>query len=194
MKRIGNFIYENRAINVIRRHLPMVAKPAIAALLFVTIWHKMQAHGMYLEKSELPLTMSISLFGVAYGVVAALVINSNWEKYKRMSSYVVRFQKDDFLVQRDEKMPVMLHILLGGMALSIQVFVMVTKYENLWAGDLFVFVSAFFLCLIGLIALELDDPIRSIWFQKSIPPEWMEINIKEYFTQMAGLQIVPTLS
>ncbi len=125
------------------------------------------------------------MIAIAYGVVAALVITSNWEKYKKMSSYVVRHQKDDFLAQRDEKMPVMLHILLGSMALAIQLFVMVTKYENNFAGILFVSVSAFFLCLIGIIALELDNPVRSIWFQKRIPTEWMTEDIEEYFSEKA---------
>jgi membrane associated rhomboid family serine protease len=181
MEKTGNFIYENRAMSLFQRHAPMILKPAAVGIVFVIIWYCMQKYNLYLIKSDLALSLGVSLLGIVYGVMSALVINSNWDKYKALSLSVVRQDKENFLEQRDEKMPIMLHILLGGMALALQIFFMIIKYENKWAGSLCVFNSAFFLCLIGLIALELDNPVRSIWFQKSIPPQWLEEDVKNYF-------------
>jgi hypothetical protein len=181
MKKIRNFVYENRVMNVLKRHTPMIYKPAFAALVMLVIWHYMRINNLYLEHSDLALTISMGLWGVIYGVGAALTVTYNWEKYRDISSSVVRIDKDRFLEKRDEKMPVMLHIWLGTMALSIELFLMLIKYENVWVGRLIIFDSSFFLCLNGLIALELDNPIRSIWFQKSIPPDWMTENVKKYF-------------
>jgi hypothetical protein len=188
MKKIRNFIYENRVMNVLKRHTPMIIKPACASVIMTIIWYYlMEPRAIYLKKSELPLTIAATILGVVYGVIAAFVITYNWEKYRRMSLYVVTMNKDQFLTQRDEKMPIMFHILLGGMALVIQFLVMLIPYENTFAGILFISISAFFLCLIGLITLELDNPIRSIWFQKSIPPDWMTENVKTYFEKKVSV-------
>jgi len=192
MKRIGNFIYENRITNVILRHGPMILKPATVAALMTIVWHYMYINKIYLDKSDMPLTTDIPLIGICYGIFAALAINFTWSKYSEMSSAVVTRNKEKFLALRDEKMPIMLHIFLGSMALSIQLFVLLIDYENPVTGLLLVLAITYFLTLTAVIAIELDDPKRSIWFQKSIPSDWLSADVKDYFDKKA--QAIETMA
>jgi hypothetical protein len=183
MKRIGNFIYEHRITNVIERHAPMILKSATVGLLLMIVWNFMQKAGDYLEKSDLPMTTVLPLLGIFYALFASNILGSTNDKYREVSYSVVRKDKAKFLQLRDEKISIMWHVFLGSLAIMIQLFVMLIKYENVATGRLCVFSLGFFFTLTAIVALELDDPIRSVWFQKKIDPDWLTANVDEFFEE-----------
>jgi hypothetical protein len=181
MKKEGNFIYQNRGENIFTRHAPILLKPASVGLVMVIIWHLMHQYELYLEKSDLPMASILPILGIIYGFFAGLTINTVWGEYKKMATGVVTKNKDLFLQYRDEQIPIMLHILVGGIALVIQALIMLIDYKNTTTAEIFVFSSAFLLSLTAIIVVEFDEPQRSIWFKEKTPPEWLTINIEEYF-------------
>jgi hypothetical protein len=140
-------------------------------------------YGICLKKSDLPMTSILPILGIVYGFFAGLTINTVWNEYKIMSTSVVTKNKDLFLQYRDEQIPIMLHILVGGIALVIQVLIILIDYENKYAAEIFIFSSAFLLTLTAIVVMEFDDPQSSTWFKEKIPADWLTINIEEYFTQ-----------
>jgi hypothetical protein len=185
MKRKGNFIYKNRISTTINQHALMVLIPGSVGAITVLLWQYVRLHHLYMDKADTPITIGVTLMGVIYAIFAGTTINTTWEKYKKISSAVVRKNKADFLELRDEKMPIRLHILLGGLAIIIQFYMMMATYEDIQAGETIVFVTAFSLCLVGMVAIELDNPMKSTWFQRKILPDWLEADVEEFFTAEA---------
>lgn len=178
-----NFIASNRRWTVVKRHAPMILKPLVAALLSVGVWHLLRHCGIHFSaKSEIPVTAAvIPTIAIVYGVFAALVLAGVWEEYKTISFAVVQKDRIKFLIHRDEQIPIMIHLLLGTLAITLITLVMLLHYEDIWAGRVSVFAISFTLVLLGVVAVELDNPLHSVWFHKKVPTTWLTADLEEEF-------------
>ena len=104
-----------RLLLVFKRHLPIIIKPAIFAVATLFLWQYLHAQGVYfgsLSEGTFAGT-AVAFLSIVYSIMAALVINSIWDDYKAVSFCLVRNDKETFLTHRDERMPIMIHLLLG---------------------------------------------------------------------------------
>ncbi len=171
-----------RRIKSLKRHLPLLLKPTFAAFAALFVWHWIRYFGIHLNKnSEVPVTAAvIPTLGVAYSIMAALVLNTVWEEYKQVSICIVTNDMHKFLIYRDERIPMLIHLLLCVLSFFLLGSMMVLEYEDVWSGRCSVFATAFILVLYWVVATELDDPHRSVWFKERIPQDWLTIDIDEY--------------
>jgi len=170
-----------RILIVIKRHVPMVLKPAIFAIIMLGLWDLLRHHGIFFTTgSELPFTtFGAAFLAIAYGILATLVISSIWDDYKKVSFTLIQNDKKTFLLYRDERMPIMIHLLLGILSFFLLAFAMMTQWNDGYAGGFTIFSIAFIIALFFFVAIELNDPKQSIWFKERIPAEWLAADIDE---------------
>lgn len=182
-----NFIPWNRNWATVRRHLPVVLKPAAAGLVTLAIWFLvLLPNEVYFDKEagEPIMFIILPLVGFMYVIFASVAVGSVFEQYRNVSKSVVQQDVDTFLLYRDEQLPIMMHILIGAPSIILVAAVMLFNYgPQHWAGAATIFSVSFMLVLVWVIATELDDFSKSIWFREKIPPRWYEIDIETYFSK-----------
>ena len=57
---------------------------------------------------------------------------------------------------------------------------MCLKYVSVQSGFLFVGSTAYLFVLIFLVIYEIDDPCSGLWYIRSIPKEWLQIDVKKF--------------
>lgn len=133
------------------------------------------------EKAEGIATAAwIPLFGIFYALLATVVISTVWDEYKRMRTAVKRYDVDEFVDLRDENMSPLVHVLMGSLSIAVLGSFMALKYPDVLSGVSFIGSTAYLFGLILVVVREIDDPCTGVWFIKSIPAEWLEINVKEW--------------
>lgn len=181
-----NFVAYNRNWVVVRRHAPIVLKPLFVGVALLLVWkHVLDPHKIHFsEPSREPIMLVVlPLVGFMYVIFASVAVASVFDQYKKVSECVIKQDVDTFLLYRDEQLPIMMHILIGAPSILITSLVMLLDYKgDNWAGMVSVFAVPFMLVLVWVIATELDDFSKSIWFREKIPTHWYEIDIEEHFS------------
>jgi len=138
------------------------------------------------ELSKEPIMLVVlPLVGFMYVIFASVAVGSVFEQYKRVSKCVIRKDLDNFLLYRDEQLPLMMHILVGAPSVIIAAFVALLDYHHdVMGGMAGVFAVTFMLVLVWVITTELDDFSKSIWFREKIPRKWYEVDIEEHFKKL----------
>lgn len=179
-----NYIASNRRLTTFRRHFPIVFKPFAMAIILTAGWYFLiYKNNLGFDSSaENPLLFLIlPLVSFVYVIFASIAINSVFDEYKTVSRSVVQRDLDTFLLHRDEQLPILLNILVAIPSLFLIVLSAVLHYENVWIGMSAVFCVTFIVVTAWLVATELDNFEKSIWFRESIPKDWLEVDVQEYF-------------
>ena len=139
---------------------------------------------VFSKEAENPILFLIMpLVAFIYVIFASIAVESVFSEYKIISKCVVKKDVETFLLYRDEQLPIMMHILVGVPSFILILLSILFNYEDLLVGAVAVFCIAFVVILTWVIATELDDYERSIWFREKIPKEWYEVDIEEYFKE-----------
>lgn len=182
-----NYIAWNRNWVTFKRHIWIVLKPAIAGVLMVLLWkYVLLNNGVVFSKSsENPiLFMILPLVAFIYVIFASIAVGSVFDEYKTISRCVVKSDLETFLLHRDEQLPIMMHILVGAPSVILILISMLFNYTDTLIGATSIFSVVFVVVITWVIATELDDYRKSIWFKEKIPARWYEIDIDEYFKKM----------
>lgn len=184
-KEKNNFIQWNRNWVTVRRHLPIVLKPLIVGAVMACIWRfVLYSHGIYFRDfaNVTIINIILPLVSFIYVIFAGIATTAVFNRYTTISRCVVKRDIDSFLLYRDEKLPIMMHILIGAPSIIIVIFIMLFDYDgHLLLGMSAILSVVFVLILIWVIATELDDFRKSIWFRVKIPEAWYTIDVDEYF-------------
>lgn len=166
-----------------KRHAFLLLRAFLATILPLFAWYQLRLRGIHFahEDEMIIIGAVIATLGVAYGIMASLVLGSIWEKYKKVVISVLKRDKETFLCYRDERIPIMIHLLLGALSVPLAAMVALLEYTHFWAGVASVFSVSFILALYWIVATELENPAKSPWFAERIPEEWLLVDIDEYF-------------
>ena len=161
--------------------LIMVLKPIPLATLAPIFWYFIfYRNGIYFAESGEILGTWISMFGILYGLFAAVILSTVWSEYKTMGSAVKRFDVDTFIDLRDEEVSPLVHTLIIVLSIMILLAFMQIHYTVVESGIIFIWSTAYLLALIFYIILEIDDPCDGIWYIKDISQEWLNIDVKKF--------------
>lgn len=166
-----------------RRHTFILLKAFLATLLPLLLWYQLFVHSIHFaqEDETVIIGASIATLGLAYGIMASVILGSIWEKYKKVVISVLKRDKETFLCYRDERIPIMIHLLLAALSLPLSIMIALLPYRYVWSGAASVFSVSFILSLYWIIATELENPAKSPWFAERIPDEWLNADVDEYF-------------
>ncbi|MDB5259032.1 MAG: hypothetical protein JWO73_240 [Candidatus Taylorbacteria bacterium] len=133
------------------------------------------------ERMEVILTAAwIPIFGILYGLLAAVIFGTVWNEYKAMRTSVKEYNIDTFLTLRDEEMSPLVHTMMLVFSAAILVSFMSLKYADCRSGMIVITSTAYLLSLIFIVIKEIDDPCGGLWYIKHIPEDWLKIDVKRW--------------
>jgi hypothetical protein len=166
-----------------KRHTALAAYAIGIAGLATALWYAAWVHGYHFSGSDEAILGGaiVTTLGVAYGITAALILNSLWEKYNKVVLCVFKKDKDTFLFYRDERMPIMIRLLLASISLPLIGIVGTLDYQHAWSGAAAVFSVSLVLALYWMVATKLENPAKSAWLAERIPQEWLSVDVDDHF-------------
>jgi len=105
------------------------------------------------------------------------------ERSEEMSLHVRSRNKLGFMMLRDIRIPMRLHIILGTMAVGMLALVSLFEFHSPWSGVVCVFIGTLTILVYFSIVMELQDPHRSTWFKSESPREWLEEDADVFFEE-----------
>ncbi len=94
---------------------------------------------------------------------------------------ILKRDKETFLCYRDDRIPIMIHLLILVMSLPVLIIISLLEYKSAWTGTTCVFFVSFALSLYWVVVTELQNPSKSLWFVERVPDEWLTIDIDMHF-------------
>ncbi|OHB20328.1 MAG: hypothetical protein A2854_01065 [Parcubacteria group bacterium RIFCSPHIGHO2_01_FULL_56_18] len=148
--------------------------PATSAIL--VFWHVVLfQNDLYLNTTEQDIALNawIPMFGVIYGLFAAVVLSGVNKKLCDAHDAVDDNDKVRFMRICDAEVSPATHGLMSSLALAVISGFMALHYSSVWGGMIVVGTTTYLLALIFWVVVEFDDPCHGIWFIKSIQKEWL---------------------
>lgn len=159
----------------------MLVKPIPAMIAACAMWYLVFfVNNLYISENIEFIMIWISMFGILYGLLEAVVLTTVWNEYKQMRTAVKRYDFDTFVDLRDEEISPLVHTLTFVLSGTILLAFMCLKYVSVQSGFLFVGSTAYLFVLIFLVIYEIDDPCSGLWYIRSIPKEWLQIDVKKF--------------
>ena len=161
----------------------LLSMPLIASAIVCVIWYfVLFRHHIHFEDGvrEIAIAAWIPIFGILYGLLAAIVLSTVWSEYKSMRMATKNYEIAIFMSLRDEDMSPLIHVMMAVLSSAVLLAFMGLDYPDRLSGFIFVGSTAYLFTLIVLVVMEIDNPCSGIWFIKDIPEEWLAINAKEW--------------
>jgi FtsH-binding integral membrane protein len=168
-----------------KRHVRLMIQPLLIATLVALYWRLAWSEQWlsFICKEDVPLVMgtAFSMLMLAYSITAGLIFNSSWRKYNKVMGCVLPQDKRTFLLYRDEKMPLVIHLFLGSLSFLLLAVIGLLPYEDCTSGTLAVFLATFIMALVWVVLIQLENPTKSAWLAERLPREWLKEDVDEYF-------------
>lgn len=171
-----------------KKHTFFVLQPFVVSVLIVLIWYQFYRYDLHFSHDdEVVLTGAIvTTLGVTYSITASLVFSSIWKKYQTVVICVLKKDRDTFLYYRDERVPIIIHVLILTFSFLLIIITGGMEYKHLASGIAAVFSISFALCLYFIVIVELQNPAKALWFAERIPKKWLEVDIDRHFKLEKG--------
>jgi hypothetical protein len=166
-----------------KRHARLVLWTVLCATFATAGWYEVWTHGYHLAEDDKDIIIGaiVTTLGLTYGILYSWVLGVTWEKYRKTVIAVLEKDKHTFLLYRDERMPILFHLLIGSVSLPLWGMIGVIAYKHVLTGAMSVFAISIVLVLFWRIAVELENPSKGGWFLERIDPEWLTVDVDEYF-------------
>lgn len=167
----------------VKRHCLLIFQASALASVITWCWYELWIHGCHFPEDVTDIIVGaiITTFGVTYGILVSWILNSIWEKYQKVVISVLKQDQDTFLLYRDERIPIAFHLLIGIVSFPLIGMIGMVAYEHVVTGAISVFVISLVLATFWLVIAQIEDPAKGGWFLERIPPEWLKVDIDEYF-------------
>ena len=165
----------------------LLSLPFLFTLPTLLLWYfvafKYDLH--FDEKMEnIAVAAWIPILGILYCLLVAEIFRTVWGEYKEMRMSIKEYDLEKFMSLRDEELSPLCYILITVLSLILVASFMALKYPNVADGVLTIGTVSYILNLMFFMVREIDDPCCGVWFIKTIHPEWIEMDYKEYREEM----------
>ncbi len=135
------------------------------------------------EKDLLMLSTSILACATIFAIVGALFFADLWQKLRELKNAVLEGNEHKFMLLRDQKSSVMMHIVLMVFAFAIIVQFALAEYSSIATGIMIIFfpfgsIIVFFMALHEMQGLKYNS-----WFIHNTPQQWFTQDAEGYFTE-----------
>jgi len=172
-----------RAIELTIKCVVLLFSPLFIVAPCTAIWYYgiFARHFHFDEHMEnIVVAAWIPMFGILYSILAATVFNTVWAEYKEMRKAVKQYDFEKFADLKDEEMSPLVYMMVGAFSVAVLVGFMSVKYPNGIYGIIVISSTSYLLSLLFIVVREIDDPCGGLWFIKSLPEEWLEIDCKKW--------------
>ncbi len=165
------------------RHLTISCQPFVFSTAAVLIWQATNQAGLHFSRQdEASLTCAIipGVF-IAWSIIAGWFFTTIYGKYRTIVGSVLQSDEKTFMLYRDERMPIVLHLFLGSLSFLLFSLVALLDFKEFLAGAISIFVLSYCLVFYWVVMVQLDDPTLSPWLQERTPGKWLTQSVDEYF-------------
>jgi len=166
------------------KHVLLILQPTLLSALVSYLWWRfIFSKGVHFSKEdENPLLAGVVLvLSFAYVITATAVFQTTWDKYRTVMQSVLKRDKYTFLCYRDERMPIVVHLLIFFFSAPLFGVIALLNYSTFDAGLYAVATTSFGFTLYWVVVTELQDPRKSLWFSERIPKDWLTADIDAFF-------------
>lgn len=167
-----------------KRHVLLMLQPSIFAVVITLIWDLiLWRNNWHLPKEdEVIFTVPvITTLGVTFGINATISLGATWEKYRKVCVCVLTKDLRGFLILRDERIPIILHLFVAVLSIFVLGLTMFFEYKVEISGVVCVSIMSFVVSLYWFVLPQLEDPVKGAWFVERIPEDWLIIDVDEHF-------------
>lgn len=166
-----------------RRHFLLVLQPLGVTCLVLLIWTNLRNNGIHLasEDTETVTVAIINTLAIMLSLIYAVVAATIWDNYREIVRCVLLEDKKKFLLYRDERIPIVMHLLLGAASFPLIAATVLIEWHAYWSGFLGVSFVTFTISFFWIGAAELQDPKKSPWMAERIPPDWFTEDVDARF-------------
>lgn len=177
---------ENKAIKreITKKHIQVVLSPIITAIGVVLFWrYVLYENEIYFsQEAENPiLYLIIPVVAFIYVIFASIAVNSVLDKYKEIENSALSADIDRFMLHKDQRVPTLLHILVGAPSIILIALTLLFNYVDLYIGAVAVFAVVFVVTQTWFIITELDNFHTRDNFKKKTPEHWHKKSSTEHF-------------
>lgn len=177
--------WKERIASFCHKSVLVLESVVVAAMLTFAWWFIFWKNGLrFGPESEVRISTLILVQVGLLGFIAAVTIIKVVDRSEEKSRYVRCNDELGFMIIRDIRIPVRMHMLFGALASGLMLLISVFGYERAAEGLIAVFVSTFSLIFYFSIIMELQDPHRSTWFRVTTPDDWLTQDADEFFERL----------
>lgn len=168
-----------RKLRSLWRHAVLLSQPFFAAVVAIAMWISLHNRGIHFPREdEIALTaVGVAVPAVLFSILAALLITASYERYQKLTACLLTKDRGTFLLYRDERFPVIMHVLQMALSLPIIAIAMGLHYGSRFSGVVVVFAVTFVITLYWVAIAELQNPADSPWFAERIPEDWLAADV-----------------
>jgi hypothetical protein len=166
-----------------KKHAFLMLQPFVIAVISVIVWDWLRKHGYYLPKEDETITTVpvMGTLGIAFSIIASISLGLILEKRKNVVLCTLKRDKEAFLLFRDERIPIILHLFLTVISVFLLGMAIFLEYKARINGIVSVFIISFMVTLYWIVVPQLEDTGKSVWFSERIPPEWLKEDVDLFF-------------
>ncbi len=167
-----------------KKHCWLLLQPfSFAVVVSVLWWCELFSKEIHFAKDDENILLAgvIVMLALTYGIVATTTFSTVWDKYQKVVISVLKRDKETFLCYRDERIPIVIHLLILAFAIPLLAIISLLEYKTAVDGFVAVFTVSFALATYAVVIIELQNPSKSLWFIERIPVDWLTIDIDVHF-------------
>jgi len=182
MKKLSKRSDFDRRCKSFQVHTWLLLQSSFFAALASIIWYKARERGLHFPKSEETSVIGAGVvIGLPYGVNLGFILSAAYDRFQKVVEAVLKKDKRVFLLNRDNRFPIMLYLVLASPALLLIGITASLEYESTVAGLTSTFGVSFILALYWIVIARLQNPLKSEWIVERTPQDWIDEDIDTYF-------------
>lgn len=152
---------------------PIIAGLINGPILWYLVFYRFNISIVEADESAFTDT-GIPVLAMFHAIIAGHVLVKVWDEHKLVRRCIREDDRDSFVQCMDDRIPKVIHMLLGSLSVIIISLTLLVHFEGPLAGIALNFSVAFVLGLYWEVATNLDNPSKGVWYVGRIPKEWLD--------------------
>jgi hypothetical protein len=136
---------------------------------------------MFIHFDPANLGVDITNLAVLYNLFAAATVALIVEKFPKLSRAVLKREKEEFLLLRDERLSLTLNLITGSVAVILLYAMGCRDNASFISGVAAIGGMSFIMAMIFIGVSDLQDLRRSPWFSERVPADWWTASVDDTF-------------
>ena len=171
----------------LRHNVWLIAETMTVALIITVLWalcyrSKWPFHAHH-EPDLIMINTAILVCAAIFAFVAATLFAQVRQRNLLMSRSVLLGDELEFMLNRDEKVQIMMHVVVGFFGFSVLALSAIVAYSELWVGAMIMFLETSCIVVYFIAMFEMQDIRNAVWIKANAPEVWMTQSSSKFFKE-----------
>ncbi len=165
-----------KRVQQVFRHMQILMWPVLTSGCVSTLWYYIfLPFGLRVPESDESVitNMAVAAVLIYHAILSTKTLDKAWAKYDRWCQAMDAGEKDEKRMLsrlKRGRIPVDIHVLLGTIAVTAQVLVLMVPYDAAITGILVNAAISLMLAMYWVVATNLDNPEKAVWIKHRHSP------------------------